>query len=313
MPGGRAAARSRLVLVEGDGRITAWSEDRRLYVRLYPPSLDGRRVAIGVMNDRDMEEIWVADLQRHELSRTLTSTTARFNFPCLSPDGSLIVYRLESADARNGVYLQRTDGTGVAVRLLSSPPDGSIRYYPIGWSADGATVYLDKWIGSRAGLACLRVAAPRDTAVRDLFRREDSQAMNGRPSPDGRWLGFQWDQTGRENGYVAALLPDGSLGEPRRLTQTDGGSPEWSGDGHTVYWGGAQGYVTAPFDPSSGQVTGLPRVVLDSQSKLDAEVLPDGRLFAVQGSEEETGSVRELNVVLGWTHELARKMGGAGK
>ena len=47
-----------------------------MYYRLYAPSRDGRRIAIGVSNDHDMEEIWVADLQRQELNRTLTSPTA---------------------------------------------------------------------------------------------------------------------------------------------------------------------------------------------------------------------------------------------
>ena len=47
MPGGRVEARRRLVILEHDGRIVPWAEDRRSYSRLFAPSRDGRRVAIG--------------------------------------------------------------------------------------------------------------------------------------------------------------------------------------------------------------------------------------------------------------------------
>jgi Tol biopolymer transport system component len=311
-PGGRVAERRRLVIGERDGKIVPWSDDRKVFVGAHALSRDGGRAAIEVVNEHNLGEIWIADLQRRELSRTLTAAAADLNYPCLSPDGNLIVYRRVSTDSSNGIYLQRTNGMGDPVRLLSPRPDQMLRYYPLGWSADGSTLYLDKWIGSRAGLARIRVAPTRDTVVQDLFRRQDSQAMGGIPSPNGRWLAFQWDQTGRAKVYVAELYSDGSLGEARRLSYRDAAAPRWSGDGRTIYWNEAGNWVAAPFEPSSGQISGQPRVVLDRQSRTkDLAVLPDGRLFAIQGSEEETNSITELNVVLHWTHELEEKMRGA--
>ena len=313
MPGGRVSEQRHLVLLERDGSVVPWSDDRRRFAGSHAVSHDGSRAAVEVVNG-NLGELWIADIPHHELSRTFAATTASFSYPALSPDGSRIVFRRVSDDSTNGVWLARTDGTGEMVRLLSSPTDQSVRYYPLGWTADGSTVYLDKWIGSRAGLARIRVAPAPDSAVEDLFRRQDSQAMGGTPSPDGRWVLFQWDQTGRARMYAAEVRPDGSLGGPFQVSHRDAAAPHWSSDGRTGYWFEGGQVVAAPFNPSSGRFSDIRGAAFDSRLMIkDYVPLPGGRFFAVQGVREETSSAKEVSVVFHWTHELDRAMSAAGR
>ena len=138
--------------------------------------------------------------------------------------------------------------------------------------------------------------------------------MGGTPSPNGHWVLFQWDQTGRARMYAAEVRPDGSLGGPFQVSHWDAASPRWSSDGRTGYWSEGGQVVAAAFEPSSGRFSDIRGAAFDSRLMIkDYAPLPGGRFFAVQGVREETSSAKEVSVVFHWTRELDHDMSAAGK
>jgi hypothetical protein len=133
-------------------------------------------------------------------------------------------------------------------------------------------------------------------------------------SPDGRRIAYVSSESGRNEVYVASWLPDGSLGPSVVVSAGGGTQPHWSADGRGVYYlAPASRLMSVTVPRAPGLASAPPRLAWD----LDAlhvgtselfgapiiDVMPDGRLLAVQkGTEEE--DVADFDVVLNFFSEL---------
>ena len=123
-------------------------------------------------------------------------------------------------------------------------------------------------------------------------------------SPDGRWIAYQSDVSGRAEVYLVTC-PDGQT--PRQLTFNGGVNPAWSPDGRTLYFVTPKGLVSVSIG-SGGTVTNKPIVVFDKpfgQSDpiaRDYAIAPDGRPLIVEPSERRP-TVSHLCVITNW-HRL---------
>ena len=172
----------------------------------------------------------------------------------------------------------------------------------LGWSADGKLLAFSM--------------SPREGTPSDLWLVEpvagaqpraliSSPGADTKPaiSPDGRWIAYQSDVSGRAEVYLVTC-PDGQT--TRQVTFNGGVNPAWSPDGQTLYFVTPQGLVSVTIG-SGGTVASKPTVVFDKpfgQSDpiaRDYAIAPDGRPLIVEPSLRPT--VSHLRVITNW-HRL---------
>ena len=156
-------------------------------------SPDGRRVAVSrtVQGNTDL---WLLDAAR---TTRFTFDPAADRFPVWSPDGSRIVF---SRQVRAGVcdlYQKPANGAGVEELLLASPE----------------TKVGDELVARTAGSCCIAPHSPKTAddlwvlpMVGDrkplVFLKTTFDERNGAFSPDGRWVAYQSNESGRREIYV---------------------------------------------------------------------------------------------------------------
>jgi serine/threonine protein kinase/Tol biopolymer transport system component len=189
-------------------------------------SPDAKRVAL-VRDDPQTgnRDIWLVELARGTSLR-LTSDEAWDRYPIWSPDGSRIVFATGRAGVDN-LYHKPSSGTG-SEEVLFQSMHGK---YPIHWSADGRFIvyqvvdpktFTDIWVlpltGERQPFPFLQTE----------FSEEHPQF-----SPDGRWLAYTSNESGRPEIYVQSFPPSGGKWQ----VSTHGGAhPRWRGDGQELFY-----------------------------------------------------------------------------
>jgi eukaryotic-like serine/threonine-protein kinase len=212
-------------------------------------SPDGRRLAL--MRLSGTTDIWLLDIVRGVPSR-FTFDAAFDVTPLWSPDGRRIVFSSNRKGAFD-LYVRSADGTGTEELLLEG--DG-IRI-PSDWSPDGRFVLYsnndDIWALPLDGD---RKAFP---VVKTRFAES-----NGQFSPDGRWIAYQSDESGRLEIYVQRFPGQGR----KTLVSSDGGvQARWRRDSKELFYlGPGDRLMAAP-------------IRLDSERDT-AEVWPSMSLFS---------------------------------
>ena len=170
-------------------------------------SPDGTRLAVNSRGqDRD---IWIFDLGRQTFEK-LTSGTARELNPVWTPDSRMVLYASPREAGVDIVYRQRADGTGNSEALTS----GKNHFYPISIAPKGHEVVLVDGSDSIMTLAVLHLDGTN--RITSLLQNS-SQNLNGEVSPDGRWLAYQSDETGRYEIFVRPY-PNAQSGAKRTIS-----------------------------------------------------------------------------------------------
>lgn len=154
-------------------------------------SPDGTRVALDI-RDQD-NDIWILDLARQTLAR-LTVDPGIDQYPVWTPDGRRIIYSSSRAGSAT-MFWQPADGTGTAEQLSSSTSG----QFPISISPDGARLIFRENPSSTGFDVMMLTLAQRQT---EPLIRTTFQENNGQVSPDGRWLAYESNESGRYEIYV---------------------------------------------------------------------------------------------------------------
>ena len=185
-------------------------------------SPDGRRVAY-FSAEGVTASVWVYDLARETRTRLGDDES---NWPVWSPDGRQLVFTL----ARNRLAQRSADGTGPAIQLPAQAPNIS----PWDWSADGRILYQSQDSVTGFDLSFLQKAESADGGWESQpFLASPSSERHGRFSPDGRYVAYASDESGRPEVYVQSF-PGGGV---RTTISTRGGSaPIWGRDGKALFY-----------------------------------------------------------------------------
>jgi eukaryotic-like serine/threonine-protein kinase len=192
----------------------------------YPElSLDGRRVAMR-RTAQGNPDLWLADLARGGLTR-LTFDTAIDTTPVWSPDGLQVAF----ASTRNRVlslYLMRSNGSGAQNRLRDSPYTA----LPLDWSRDGRwLLYGEVHPANARDLWALDMTAT-DRPPRVVADTPAQEAL-AQFSPDGRWVAYQTNESGR---FEVVVQPFPDAGAKWQISTAGGAAPRWSADGKELYF-----------------------------------------------------------------------------
>jgi serine/threonine-protein kinase len=265
-------------------------------------SPDGTRIAFAVRK-RDDTDIWVFDSARTTFSR-LTAEPTIETMPTWSPDGQSIAFRSE----REGPGLFRRDpqGAGAIERLTET--DGPI-HSPYSWTRDGKTLLIAIFRSFRS--QAIGAVNPPDRTVHVLLDGDFAQ-LDPQVSPDGRWLAYQSDESGRFEVYVRPY-PDVKAGR-WPISTTGGTSPRWSHDGRELFYLDSAGLMAVRVEAGSAfSARGAQRLfpVKPFGGRLggDYEVAPDSRrfLFLVDGPAAAPQPAH-LVVVQHWAEDLRARL-----
>lgn len=292
-----------LLSVDRQGTARRLTEKPGPYVepRLSP---DGRRLAVTVAGDSGID-IWVLELAREALTR-LTFEQGNDSLPIWTPDGNHITF---SSDREGGwhVFSVPADGSGQPTQLSKSeyPTTGA------SWTPDGQILAVQQGrpnTGLDIGLLRVDGDSPAEPEVLLGTPFNEAQPIF---SPDGRWLAYTSDESGRAEVYVRPFPgPGGKI-----QVSTDGGShPLWSRNGRElVYRSGdrmmAAALTTDPeLTPSrpvqlfEGRYGEAPLFIV--QELLYYDVARDGQSFVMIKPVESESEPTQLEVVLNWFEEL---------
>jgi serine/threonine-protein kinase len=253
------------------------------------------------LNDRGGEDdIWVFDLNRLVFTTRLTSDPGPDRFPVWFPDGDRIAY----SSSRSDVILWRAaDGAGPAERLGLAPDVG----FPTAFLFDGSQLFV--FGGTTSETEDLSVVAVPGGEVTTLTETPFREVM-AEPSPEGQWIAYVSDETGREEIYVRSYPNVEAQREP---VSTGGGTqPLWARDGQTLYYRNGDAImavaVSTETEPERTITVGQPEIVIEGpyanpQGGRTYDIGPDGRFLMLKDAEDESGEAR-IVVVENWFSEL---------
>jgi dipeptidyl aminopeptidase/acylaminoacyl peptidase len=256
-------------------------------------------------------KLHVFDRERGVLS-PLATEPGRFFSPVWSPDGREIAFsHLMSEDPRAAV--RAADGSG-AIRPL--PTTGENAEFPNAISPDGRyllyTVSYDTDRGGtrRRGTADVWIVPlDRSSPARPWFEspaREGSAAI----SPDGGWVAYVSDETGRNEVYVRSF-PD--AGAKLKISQDGGIEPIWTRGGREIVFRDRQRFLAVEFRVGAAPAAGTPRVLFSTPLATGGGRNDEPRAYDVTRGGDEFVAIRNepavnaefrLGVVTHWTAGL---------
>ena len=222
-----AVSQLRLVNRSGEQLSVAGAPGDYQSVRLSP---DGRYAAVELHDLRTSTgDLWIVDLVRNSTSRF--TTDARHDTEAIwSPDGAQLVFTGRPDSVRN-LHVKPFDGSGPDEPLLPVGPDR----FPNDWSGDGMHILYQEGDNRGGGGVGDRdlwtLKMPERTATPFLATEFDEGAA--RFSPDGRWVAYQSNETGRFEVYVRAF-PDAT--GVVKVSVNGGGTPMWGPGGEELFF-----------------------------------------------------------------------------
>ena len=305
LPGGIQGGQSTLVWVDRKGAEQPLPAPPHSY-RSPRVSPDGKRVA--VVLDESGGYVWIYDTGRDTLTR-LTFEASGSNSLAWMRDAKKLAY---GGGAPMNLFWQAADGSGKAERLATSEN----QQLPISWSADGqALAYMDQNPATNYDIWVLPLGDPSAGSGQDRkaqpFLRTAAYESVPQFSPDGRWLAYVSDESGRFEIYVQ---PYPGPGGKYQISADGGTEPVWNPSGREVFYrsGGKMMAVDVAMQPSFS--AGKPRMLFEGphlsiQTTIPSyDVSPDGQRFLMLKPTEQTQATTQINIVQNWFEELKRRV-----
>jgi Tol biopolymer transport system component len=287
----------RMVWVNRDGKeLETIGDPAQYHDPVFSP--DGRRLAYDLIDPRNGKwDIWVRDLGRN--------VSSRFSFsegdavcPLFSPDGTRIAYAVNT-----DLFEKAADGQGAETPLGVKSAEQKIAS---DWSRDGKYIAYamqakdtnwDVWILPTFG----------DKKPFPFVKTNFSELWPSF-SPDGRYLAYQSNESGRQEIYVQSFPGPGGKWQ---ISAEGGVEPHWSDDGKELYFRAAdQMIVAVPVTSGATFEAGTPKALFSTH--LDTGLSRNrfmparsgGRFLLVATPARET--MAPTTVVLNWMADLGR-------
>jgi Tol biopolymer transport system component len=301
-------APSQLVWVSRAGNIETIAEmpgpvsDGSRDVPGFDLSADGSRAIVTVRRS-GYGELWVCDLARGSTSK-LFAERADALAAVWTPDGRVIFATLLQGRRWN-LWRAAADGGSRPERLTEIDATQN----PKSVSRDGRYLVFAQGVGANADLWTLPLDGSGPAA--EWLAVGGNQGLGASFSPDGRFLAYESDESGRSEVYVRPF----PVGEGRWQVSTDGGRvPAWSASGGEIFYRSRERMMSVKVAVrGKGLEVGAPSSLfaLPSASGLTTDFRPsaDGQRFLMARHRGGQG----LTLVLNWPREAAQLAGRAGK
>jgi len=303
--------RRELVIREPDGALTRFPDAGVHWFRAPRFSPDGGQVAVGIHAGADaLSDIWTVDLARGAPSRlTLDGASG---FPEYTPDGQWISYAsLVRPDDRDLLRVRRSGGTPET--LLAAPGqqhEGLV-------TRDGTTlVYREINPRTQRDVWAVDLTQPADARLsgRRALAASAADEVGIALSPDGRWLAYTSNQSGRNEVYVRPVADAPT--RPQLISLSGGEGARWDRVGRALYYWNADTLFSVAVERATGLPLGARRALFTFPFTSDGgtgyDVSPDGRRFVLL-RELEPDRSSEITVVLHAFDAVDRRGGRAAR
>jgi Tol biopolymer transport system component len=277
-----ARPESQLTWIDRSGKtLEPVGEPRRLSV-MFRLSSDQQRIAFDTTDaDGRTDDIWMLDRGRGVTSRLTFDPASDFS-PTWSPDGTKFAF---------GTFAT-TKGMEIALVAELANPTGTRRlaeeeFRPASWVGD--TIAGDVLRGALVDLA---VYSAKSGKVQPYLKAPSFSYSNPALSPDGRWIAYQSDESGRDEVYVEEFP---SHAHRRQISTGGGWYPNWRGDGRELFYIMGDRFL-AVADMTNEKSTPKPMFRLPGESY---EAAADGQRFLVDTPLEDRLK-QPITVVTNW-------------
>ena len=301
----RLSRQGSMTFVNRDGTSTLVPLPPGLYEtpRISP---DGKQLAYSIY-DGNESNIFVYSIADKTSPLRLTFAGTANRSPLWSDDGNQIVFQ-SNREGNNFIFMQRADGTGKAERLTTTTGvTGNHR--PSSWALHSPLFLFTAQYGSGLDNDIWSYSTATRTAVQVIA--EIKRQQNAVFSPDGRWVIYESDESGRSEIYLQPYPPSPNV--KFQITRDGGSHPMWIGkevlfvNGGTLF---SVGIETQPSPRFSEKVrlpiTGFIQAAGSSNRNYD--VTSDGQQFVMNFPPGQTaadsGPPAQIQAVLGWFQEL---------
>jgi len=319
-PGGLAPGAPRsLAWVTRQGREEPIKAPSHTYAvaRLSP---DETRVALSIYEQNT--DLWIWDLHRQTLER-LTKDAEPDMSPVWTPDGRSIIWGANAGTPTPNIFRQAADGTGAPERLTTSPN----AQFPTSITRDGTHLLMwENLVQTGANNFDVSTLSLEPSSKPD--RRSEpllhTAALESNPelSPDGHWLAYQSNESGKSEVYVR---PFPNVDDGKTLISTAGGTrPAWARGGRELFYLDADGFLTSvPVQTTGSTITaGTPTKLLTTKYYGGAttrgndlrgyDVSADGQRFLMikdsPTDQPANAGAASMVVVLNWLEELKQRV-----
>ena len=249
------------------------------------------------------DDIWVYDLGRGTLTR-LTFQPGEDESPVWSPDGKRVAFSSTLSDQPRAVLWKNADGsgteemlaaTGFHIHLGSFSPDAGVLAYTNYESETRGDVWLLPLTGDRKPRPFLQTP----------FNERDAKI-----SPDGRWIAYTSDETGRDEVYVQALTGSGGK---YQVSSEGGFGALWARSGRELFYRNGNKVMAVAVTTQRGFGASSPRPLFEGSYEIHArregiwDVTPDGQRFLMVKPTGQEGAQSQLRVVLNFFTDLRRR------
>jgi Tol biopolymer transport system component len=285
-------SRFSLAWMDRQGKTTSLLDTMRAYfsARLSP---DGQRIATDINAAND--DIWVYNIPRGTLTR-LTFAGGNNNSPIWSSDGKYLLYAAEKGKYPN-IYRKAVDGSGTEVQLTN---DANTKT-PRSLTPDGKMMSFEQngdiWI------------LPLDSSGKAYpLIQSPANEHGGMFSPDGRFIAYTSDESGKSEVYVTAF--------PKRsgswqVSSGGGIDPKWSPNGKELFFTNGSVLMVAEVTPGSTFDFSVPRKLCDIPASMQVwDISPDGKRFLVRVVRAQENTMPRLEVVTEWFEHVREKITG---
>jgi Tol biopolymer transport system component len=301
----RTPRNSRLAWLDREGRRVAIVPGAPAHYQGFALSPSDDRAAC-IRATGTTQDVWVVELTDGLASR-LTSDRKFPESPIWTPDGRWITF---ASSGEGGRDLCRTLASGAGEAEVVERLEGAFDN-PAAWTPDGHTLLLrildpktgeDVWAVPAAG------DAKRFPVLRGSFHEENPQV-----SPDGRWIAYRSDESGRTELYVQSFpRPDAKYRVSKEGagpgTRSNFGRPFWRRDGRELLFVAGDGVTMMSASVEIGATfrAGTPRALFRIPSECSGvEVTSDARRFLVL-EDVSTSESASIQMVLHWPAKLEK-------
>jgi dipeptidyl aminopeptidase/acylaminoacyl peptidase len=249
--------------------------------------------------DQQNIDVWVLEFARGVMTR-FTFDPKDDGMPLWSPDSRQIAFYSNRTGARQ-IYLKDAGGGGREEQLTTDAGNK----FPTDWSPDGRFVlYVVPAGNPGSGLWALPVDGDRKPIAVDMGLRVTPGA-NAQFSPDGKWIAYTSNESGRSEVYVRSFPKSVSQWQ---VSAQGGSAPKWRADGKEMFHLGLErdSILAAAVRGSGGTFqSDTPRELfrvsrLPDRIASPYEVTADGGRFLLLEPTDERTEIAPLTVVLNW-------------
>jgi len=277
-------------------------------------SPDGRQIAVDI-SDGTQSDVWTYDWARDTLTR-LTFDTADDQRPVWSPDGKRIVFASRRGNKGNfNLYWQRADGTGDVQRLTESDNNQAASSFHPGGKF---IAFFETAPGRAADLMILPLEGSESTGWKPgqptVFLNALYTEGAGMFSPDGRWIAYLSNESGRNELFVR---PFPGPGGKWQVSTAGGDDPAWSRTSRELFYAspGDRRIMRVPYTVEGDSFRAdkpdiwspTPFAARPRSPSRDFDLHPDGQRFAVApGAVDGITRQDKLVFVFNYFDELRR-------